>query len=142
MGEVNLEMARAWDGPEGERWAAHATGYERANARQWGRFLELVPVREADRVLDVGCGNGRSTCDLARLALAGSAIGVDLSTAMLAVARSRAAQLGLTNVRFERADAQVHPFDRAAVDLEVLNRHATPDGVLLGASSWLVTAAV
>ena len=119
MGEVNLEMARAWDGPEGERWAAHATGYERANARQWGRFLELVPVREADRVLDVGCGNGRSTCDLARLALAGSAIGVDLSTAMLAVARSRAAQQGLTNVRFERADAQVHTFDSAAVDLVV-----------------------
>ena len=38
---------------------------------------------------------------------------------MLTVARSRAAQQGLTNVRFEQADAQVHPFDRAAVDLVV-----------------------
>ncbi len=38
---------------------------------------------------------------------------------MLAVARSRAAQQGLTNVRFERADAQVHTFDSAAVDLVV-----------------------
>ena len=84
---------------------------------QWRRFLELVPI-------------------------SGAATGVDLSSAMLAVARSRGAQEGLTNVRFERADAQVHPFDRAAVDLEVLNRHATPDGVLLAASSWLVTAAV
>ena len=119
MGEVNLEMARAWDGPEGERWAKHAAGYERANARQWRRFLELVPIRAADRVLDIGCGNGRSTCDVAGLAPAGSATGLDLSSAMLAVARSRAAQLGLTNVRFERADAQVHPFDRAAVDLVV-----------------------
>jgi SAM-dependent methyltransferase len=119
VGEVNLEMARAWDGPEGERWAKHATGYERANTRQWRRFLELVPVRDTDRVLDVGCGSGRSTCDVARLAPAGSATGVDLSSAMLAVARSRAAQLGLTNVRFERADAQVHPFERAAVDLVI-----------------------
>ena len=119
MGEVNLETARAWDGPEGERWAAHATGYEQANTRQWRRFLELVPVRDTDRVLDVGCGNGRSTCDVAGLAPAGSATGVDLSSAMLAVARSRAAQLGLTNVQFERADAQVHPFDRAAVDLVI-----------------------
>ena len=119
MSEVNLEMARAWDGPEGERWAKHAAGYERANTRQWRRFLELVPVRDTDRVLDIGCGNGRSTCDVARLAPAGSATGVDLSTAMLAVARSRAAQQGLTNVRFERADAQVHTFDSAAVDLVV-----------------------
>ena len=30
-----------------------------------------------------------------------------------------AAHEGLTNVRFERADAQVHPFDQAAVDLVV-----------------------
>lgn len=56
---------------------------------------------------------------MARLAPAGSATGVDLSTAMLAVARSRAAHDGLTNVRFEQADAQVHPFDPAAVDMVV-----------------------
>jgi SAM-dependent methyltransferase len=119
VGVVNVEMARAWDGPEGERWATHATGYERANGRQWRRFLELVPIRTADRVLDVGCGSGRSTCDLARLAAAGAATGVDLSSAMLAVARSRGAQEGLTNVRFERVDAQVHAFERASVDLVV-----------------------
>jgi SAM-dependent methyltransferase len=116
---ANVEMARAWDGPEGERWAAHATGYERANTRQWRRFLELVPVRASDRILDVGCGNGRSTCELARLATAGAATGVDLSSAMLEVARSRAAHEGLTNVRFEQADAQVHAFDPAAADLVV-----------------------
>ena len=119
MGEVNVEMARAWDGPEGDQWATHATGYERANGRHWRRFLELVPIRAADRVLDVGCGSGRSTCDLARLAPAGTATGVDLSSAMLAVARLRGANEGLTNVRFERADAQVHAFDRAAVDLVI-----------------------
>jgi SAM-dependent methyltransferase len=112
-------MARAWDGPEGERWARHAAAYERANGRQWRRFLELVPVRTADRILDVGCGSGRSTCDLARLAPAGAATGVDLSSAMLAVARSRGAQEGLTNVRFEQADAQAHAFDQGAVDLVV-----------------------
>ena len=38
---------------------------------------------------------------------------------MLTVARSRAAHEELTNVRFEQADAQVHPFERAAVDLVV-----------------------
>ncbi len=119
VGVVNAEMSRAWDGPEGEHWATHATGYERANGRLWRRFLELVPIRAADRILDVGCGNGRSTCDLARLAPAGSVTGIDLSTAMLDVARSRAAEEGLMNVRFERADAQVHPFDPASVDLVV-----------------------
>ena len=120
MGEIaNADMAAAWDGPEGEHWAAHADAYERTGRRLWRRFTDAVPVRTDDHVLDVGCGTGSSTRDLARTASAGEALGVDLSSAMLERAREAAARDGLTNVRFERADAQVHPFERGAFDLAV-----------------------
>jgi peptide deformylase len=46
-----------------------------------------------------------------------SVVGVDLSAAMVEVAHTRAA--GLANASFLRADAQVHPFPTAGVDVVV-----------------------
>src|SRR5262245_29424850 len=63
-----------------------------------------------DRVLDIGCGTGRTTRDAARLAAAGHALGVDISAAAIAQAREAAEAEGLENVRFEQADAATHGF--------------------------------
>jgi SAM-dependent methyltransferase len=56
---------------------------------------------------------------VARIADAGSALGIDLSARMLARARAVAADERLTNVVFEQGDAQVHPFRRDAYDLAI-----------------------
>jgi SAM-dependent methyltransferase len=70
-------------------------------------------------VLDIGCGNGQTTRDAARAATRGEALGVDLSSAMLAQARQRASVEGLANVRFIQADAQIHEFDPGAFDVAI-----------------------
>ncbi|HEY5807223.1 MAG TPA: class I SAM-dependent methyltransferase, partial [Povalibacter sp.] len=36
-----------------------------------------------DHVLDIGCGAGQTTRDAGRIAVAGSAVGVDISAAMI-----------------------------------------------------------
>jgi len=120
MGTIaNVEMARAWDGEEGERWAAHAERYEAAAARAWRRVRDLGLVAAGGAVLDVGCGTGASTRDLARDAAPGPVLGVDLSSQMLELARRRSAEEGLANVAFEQADAQVHPFAAESFDVAV-----------------------
>jgi SAM-dependent methyltransferase len=116
---ANVEMAKAWDGEEGERWTEHADRYDTAGRHHWQRFLDGRFVSADDRVLDVGCGTGKSTRDAARLAPAGSALGVDLSARMLELARERSAAEGITNVSFEQADAQVHPFAPHGFDLAI-----------------------
>jgi SAM-dependent methyltransferase len=116
---ANTDMAAAWDGDEGAHWAANADRYERASARMWERFLSAVPIASDAAVLDIGCGTGRSTRSIAKLAADGSLLGVDLSARMLELARERAAAAGVTNARFEQADAQVHPFEAGAFDLAV-----------------------
>jgi SAM-dependent methyltransferase len=68
-------------------------------------------------VLDVGCGTGRPTRDVARLAPEGEVTGLDLSTRMLELARQRSVEEGLDNITFVRGDAQVFPFDPAAFDM-------------------------
>lgn len=74
-------------------------------------------VGSHDRVLDIGCGTGRSTREAARAAVTGSAVGVDLSAPMLERARRLSDEQGLTNITYEQADAQVHPFPPAHFDL-------------------------
>lgn len=113
----NEQMAAAWDGPEGDHWADHAERYE-ATAEHYRRtLLGAVDLTEHSAVLDIGCGTGVSTIEAGRIASAGSALGVDLSSRMLARGRSLAAAEGLGHVRFDQADAQVHPFDAATYDV-------------------------
>jgi SAM-dependent methyltransferase len=110
---ANAEQLAAWDGDEGRYWAAHADHFERALAAYQQRFFEIAAIGRVDHVLDVGCGTGHATRRAARTAADGHALGVDLSSAMLEVARQRAQAEGLAHVRYLQADAQVHPFEQA-----------------------------
>jgi SAM-dependent methyltransferase len=64
--------------------------HERRSADSDAAFL-LPYIKATDRILDVGCGPGTITTGLARHASAGSTVGVDMSSAVLAKARALAA---------------------------------------------------
>ncbi|MBM7784245.1 class I SAM-dependent methyltransferase [Tenggerimyces flavus] len=113
---VNTEQAEAWNGYEGEHWAAHYDRYDLVNGGYNARLLDAAGIGTADRVLDLGCGNGQLTRDAARRASTGRATGIDLSEPMLTRARERAEEEGVANVDFVQADAQVHAFEDASFD--------------------------
>jgi SAM-dependent methyltransferase len=110
----NAAQLQAWDGTEGGYWAANATRFERSLAGYDGAFFAAAAIRPGHDVLDVGCGTGSTTREAARRAHPGTATGIDLSSAMIAVARSRAA-----GARFVQGDAQVHPFPDGAFDVVI-----------------------
>lgn len=115
----NIEQAQAWDGTEGAYWAANAQRFEQSidyHYRQLLAAVEAANLAPDARMLDVGCGTGRSTRDLAQRCAAGSVHGIDLSARMLAVARREATRAGVTNVSFEQADAQVRRFETQSFD--------------------------
>lgn len=76
--------------------------------------MEKLSLSEGMRVLDVGCGAGDTTLELATRVVTGSALGVDISAALLERARARAE--GNDRVRFELADAQTFAFEPASFD--------------------------
>lgn len=85
----------------------HATKAIRASHR---RTVELLDIKEGYQLLDVGCGTGNFTRDVAPLAGAtGRVAGIDLSPALISVARQRATDLGLA-ISFDVGDAQCLPF--------------------------------
>ena len=70
------------------------------------------------RVLDVGCGPGSITIDLAkRVGDAGEVVGADLSGAVLETAKVNAEQEGVGNVRFQKADVYALPFGDGEFDV-------------------------
>jgi SAM-dependent methyltransferase len=88
-----------WDDLVGDSWARNERIIE-AHGRPFGEAaMDRLGPLEGKAVLDVGCGTGGTTLELARRG-ARPVLGVDLSERMLAVARQRAVDA----VSFEAAD--------------------------------------
>lgn len=94
----------------------------------------LLPhLRAADRVLDVGCGPGTITADLARLVPQGSVVGLDRAGGVLEEARRRA--VGVPNATFQEGDLMALPFGDGTFDVvhahQVLQHVSDPVGALV-----------
>jgi len=84
-------------------------------------YLDLLGVKEGERVVDIGCGSGVVTRDIARrVGEAGRAVGVDPSPQFLAVARELAQAAGFGGqVEFREGSALHLPFPDGAFDVAV-----------------------
>lgn len=82
---------------------------------QFGGGREWLGARAQGRVLEVAVGTGRN---LPHYAADGSITGIELSPAMLAIARQRAADLG-RDVDLRTGDAEALPFPDEAFDTVV-----------------------
>lgn len=85
-------------------------------------LLAHVPMRPAATVLDLGCGIGFPTIELAgRLGPKGTVWGIDPWPEALERARAKAQSQAVTNVHFVDGDAAQLPFDDARFDLVTSN---------------------
>ena len=73
------------------------------------------------RVLDVGCGPGTITVDLARRVSPGEVLGIDVAAEVLAEAERHRDEAGVTNVRFARDD--VYALDLEDGSFDVVHAH-------------------
>lgn len=81
------------------------------------RLVAAAHLNGTERVLDIATGPGYIA-----EAFAGAArevVGVDLTEAMLAIAKERTKERGVSNVSFHAADAQNLPFEDEAFDVVV-----------------------
>jgi SAM-dependent methyltransferase len=81
-------------------------------------YLDLLGPRPGQRVLDVGCGSGVVTRDMARrVSPGGRAVGIDPSAEFLAIARDLAREAGLDALaEFREGGALALPFGDAEFD--------------------------
>ena len=115
----NAEQIEYWNGASGEKWVDFNPLLDRMLRPLGLQGMVRAAPAPGERVLDIGCGCGDTTLELARrVAPGGSATGVDISAPMLAVARRRMEEFAAT-ATVVNADAETHDFSAsgAAFDL-------------------------
>lgn len=81
------------------------------------RMATAAEIGAGQRVLDVGCGIGDPTLQVAVLTGPhGFVLGVDLDEGMIGVARERAAAIGLAHAEFETGDIATMPLSDEGFD--------------------------
>jgi ubiquinone/menaquinone biosynthesis C-methylase UbiE len=78
--------------------------------------LLRVGLTSGMAALDVGCGSGSVTVEMARIVAPGTAVGTDTSTCRLEEARTLARQSGAANIEFHQGDAYCLPFSDNTFD--------------------------
>jgi len=111
MSDAARDMAAYWD-RAGKVWVEQQALLDRIYQPIARAVVEAADLRNGEAVLDVGCGSGATTFEAAwRVGPTGRAVGVDISPALVELARRRAGEDGLEGVEFLHADAQAHVFE-------------------------------
>jgi ubiquinone/menaquinone biosynthesis C-methylase UbiE len=114
----NEEATEAWSGVLFDRFTEFRDLVVVGLKQHGDAALKLYPPQPGNRVLDVGCGFGDTTQQLAALVGdEGEAVGTDVSAPFIEASIKEAAASGVENVDFFTADAQVAdlrgPYDYA-----------------------------
>jgi ubiquinone/menaquinone biosynthesis C-methylase UbiE len=115
---ANAQQIEYWNATAGPKWVELQRQLDEQLEPYGIAVMQALEVRSGEAGLDVGCGCGATTIELARrLGPTGSVLGVDISEVMLERARASAKGAKVDNARFERADAQVHAFRPESFDV-------------------------
>jgi SAM-dependent methyltransferase len=112
----NEEAMEAWSGVLFDRFVQFRDLLIESLTLHGRAAMKAYPPRPGDRVLDIGCGFGDATQELAALiGRTGEAIGVDVAEPFVEASIAEAKEAGVANARFLAGDVQVMdlagPFD-------------------------------
>jgi SAM-dependent methyltransferase len=130
--EVSTDQQQEFIFPTGRSWAKQLGYPEPELSRVPDGSVEsfagvanpwlLGPAETGVVVLDLGCGAGTDLLIAAQMTgLGGRAIGVDMTSQMLARAHASAAEMGLANVELHESLIESLPLEDASVDLVISN---------------------
>jgi len=93
--------------PNPASWNAAEYAANSAVQQSWAQeLIAKLKLRGDEHVLDVGCGDGKITAELARAVPRGSVTGVDASMEMIAFAQKKFPPAKVSNLKFEITDAR------------------------------------
>ncbi len=92
----NKDQIDHWNGEAGDKWVDMAELLDAMLAPHGQKVIEATPLAEGNHVLDIGCGGGALSLMAAqKIGADGRITGVDVSEALLALARKRADKKGI-----------------------------------------------
>lgn len=105
MGKAAIAPSLDWNGDNGRRWVDNQDRLDRMLSAYGEALIDAAAPAMGDHVLDVGCGAGATTFDVAaRVGVEGRSVGLDISAPLIGRALDLAAEKGGA-VEFRLADA-------------------------------------
>lgn len=113
----NAGQIEFWNGPAGDNWTEFMDSQDRMLGPLGEAAMAAAKISPGHRIIDIGCGCGTTTLDLARrTGPSGHVLGIDISTAMLERARQRAANAENCSIDLQNYDAAIYPFAPQSFD--------------------------
>jgi ubiquinone/menaquinone biosynthesis C-methylase UbiE len=112
METPNAEAIQVWNDIVGPKYLRHGEVITSGFSRHSDAAIARHPIAPGARVLEIGCGLGDLSLELARaVGPGGAVVGVDCAARFLEHARAQPGVDGLPQLGFLEVDAQVHPFE-------------------------------
>ena len=114
MSEVNKSQKDFWSGKGGDIWVERQNAMDTMLSPLGEAALNKLDFNEEENVLDIGCGCGHTTINIAkRIGPSGNVTGLDISEPMLKRAKESAVEMSLTNTSFKCVDVQTEDLGEA-----------------------------
>ena len=107
MSEVNKNQRDFWSGKGGDIWVERQNAMDTMLSPLGEAALNKLNLNEGENVLDIGCGCGHATLNIAkRISPDGQVTGLDISEPMLKRAKESANEMSISNASFNCVDVQ------------------------------------
>jgi len=114
----NAAQIDYWNSVGGAVWAKYNDLLDRQISPLGVEAMKALDLKPGENVLDIGCGCGQTTGDIAnRVGPAGSVTGVDISAPMLEIARARPPETSSGRIEFRQLDVQTEELGSAGYDV-------------------------
>lgn len=108
MSEINKGQKSFWSGKGGDIWVERQNAMDTMLSPLGHAAMNKLNLQDGEDVLDIGCGCGHTTLDIANKVLpTGKVTGLDISAPMLKRAEETATKKSLSNVKFKCVDVQI-----------------------------------
>ena len=117
MEDKNIKQKQFWSGAGGDVWVDKQREMDIMLNPLGERAIQGLDLSGERKILDIGCGCGATTLEIAKIVNQGEVIGVDISEPMLERATKTASDMMLTNTSFQVKDVQVDEMPRSYFDV-------------------------
>ena len=107
MEDINSKQKEFWSGSGGDVWVDKQSEMDIMLNPLGTRAINKLDLSGVTKIIDIGCGCGATTLEIAQQLESGEIIGVDISEPMLDRATQNASDLSLSNASFQVLDVQV-----------------------------------
>ena len=98
MEDKNIKQRQFWSGAGGDVWVNKQREMDIMLNPLGDRVIERLDLKSDSKIIDIGCGCGATTLEIAKKITQGEILGVDISEPMLDKAKETAKEMSLSNI--------------------------------------------